>query len=56
MLENLLDRVDRSCIGGAMANTFLKAKGGQLGRSLVEEDKLALARSFLKQGRGERRR
>jgi phosphoglycerate kinase len=31
-----------------MANTFLKAKGGKLGRSLVEEDKLALARSFLK--------
>jgi phosphoglycerate kinase len=31
-----------------MANTFLKAKGGHLGRSLVEEDKLALARSFLK--------
>ena len=35
-------------IGGAMANTFLKAKGGKLGRSLVEDDKLALARSFLK--------
>ncbi len=48
VLENLLDRVDQLLIGGAMANTFLKAKGGKLGRSLIEEDKLALARSFLK--------
>ncbi len=48
VLDNLLGRVDQILIGGAMANTFLKAKGGQLGRSLVEEDKLALARSFLK--------
>jgi phosphoglycerate kinase len=48
VLENLLGRVDQLLIGGAMANTFLKAKGGKLGRSLVEDDKLALARSFLK--------
>ena len=48
VLENLLARVNQLLIGGAMANTFLKAKGGHLGRSLVEEDKLALARSFLK--------
>ena len=48
VLDNLLDRVDQMLIGGAMANTFLKAKGGHLGRSLVEEDKLALARAFLK--------
>jgi phosphoglycerate kinase len=48
VLHNLLGRVDQMLIGGAMANTFLKAKGGKLGRSLVEEDKLALARSFLK--------
>src|SRR5215831_7462903 len=48
VLENLLGRVDQLLIGGAMANTFLKAKGGKLGRSLVEEDKLALARAFLK--------
>jgi phosphoglycerate kinase len=48
VLENLLGRVDQLLIGGAMANTFLKAKGGRLGRSLVEDDKLALARSFLK--------
>jgi phosphoglycerate kinase len=48
ILENLLSKVNQLLIGGAMANTFLKAKGGRLGRSLVEEDKLALARSFLK--------
>ncbi|HVV15918.1 MAG TPA: phosphoglycerate kinase [Polyangia bacterium] len=48
VLDNLLGRVDQMLVGGAMANTFLKAKGGRLGRSLVEEDKLALARSFLK--------
>ena len=48
VLDNLLGRVDQMLIGGAMANTFLKAKGGQLGRSLVEADKLPLARSFLK--------
>jgi phosphoglycerate kinase len=48
VLENLLDRVNALYIGGAMANTFLKAKGGHLGRSLLEDDKLALARSFLK--------
>ena len=48
VLENLLGRVNQLLIGGAMANTFLKAKGGRLGRSLVEDDRLALARSFLK--------
>jgi phosphoglycerate kinase len=51
VLENLLSRVNQLLIGGAMANTFLKAKGGHLGRSLVEEDKLALARAFLKNAR-----
>jgi phosphoglycerate kinase len=48
VLDNLLGRVDQLLIGGAMANTFLKAKGGKMGRSLVEDDKLALARSFLR--------
>ncbi len=48
VLEHLLGRVNALFIGGAMANTFLKAKGGRLGRSLLEEDKLPLARSFLK--------
>jgi len=47
VLKSLLQRVDRLCVGGAMANTFLKAKGFSMGRSLVEEDQLDVARSLL---------
>jgi phosphoglycerate kinase len=50
VLQNLLPRVDRLLIGGAMAFTLLKARGCQVGASLVEEDKLAVARSLLQQG------
>jgi phosphoglycerate kinase len=46
-LDSLLPRVDAFCFGGAIANTFLKARGAALGRSLVDEDRLAWARSFL---------
>ena len=48
VLENLLARVDSFVIGGAMANTFWKARGGAMGKSRVEEDKLAVARTFLR--------
>ena len=48
VLENLLPRVDAFLIGGAMANTFLKARGQSVGKSKVEDDKLSLARAFLK--------
>jgi phosphoglycerate kinase len=47
VLKSLMPRVDRLCIGGAMACTFLKAKGLSMGRSLVEEDQLDVARSLL---------
>jgi len=47
VLRSLLQRVDRLCIGGAMACTFFKAKGLQMGRSLVEDDQLDVARSLL---------
>jgi phosphoglycerate kinase len=47
VLEALLNRVDGLLIGGAMANTFLAAQGFELGKSLVEEDKLPLARTIL---------
>ena len=47
VLKSLMQRVDRLCIGGAMACTFLKAKGLEMGRSLVEEDQLDVARSLL---------
>ncbi len=48
IIENLLDRVDNLLIGGGMAYTFFKAKGGKVGKSLVEEDKLDLALSLIK--------
>lgn len=47
VLEALLPRIDRLLIGGAMAFTFLKAQGGEVGKSLVEEDRLELAQSLL---------
>lgn len=48
VLEALAARVNKMLIGGAMANTFLAAVGKSLGKSKIEADKLALARSFLK--------
>ena len=50
VLRSLLRRVDRLCIGGAMACTFLKARGLEMGRSLVEDDQLDVARSLLGSG------
>ena len=47
VIENLLGKADRFLIGGAMAYTFLKAQGHPVGRSLVEDDKLDLARTTL---------
>lgn len=48
IIENLLDIADNILIGGGMAYTFFKAKGGKVGNSLVEEDKLDLALELLK--------
>ncbi len=48
VIENLLNKVDSIIIGGAMAYTFLKAQGIETGKSLVEEDKLDLAKDLLK--------
>ena len=47
VIANLLEKVDSIIIGGGMANTFLKAEGYATGKSLVEEDKLELARQLL---------
>ena len=47
VIENLLKVVDKMLIGGAMAYTFLKAKGEPTGKSLVEDDKVDLARSLM---------
>lgn len=48
LIEKLLPIADTFIIGGAMAFTFIKAMGGQIGKSLVENDKLDLANSLLK--------
>ena len=48
VISNLAKIVDRLLIGGAMAYTFLKAQGQPTGKSLVEDDKLDLARNLLK--------
>ena len=48
VIENLLDKVDNLIIGGGLAYTFAKAKGLEIGKSLLEADKQDLALSFLK--------
>ncbi len=48
LLDRLIDFVDHLLVGGGMAYTFLKAQGGNVGNSLVEEDKLDLALKLLK--------
>ncbi len=47
VIENLIDKVDSLVIGGGMAYTFLKAKGYNIGTSLLEEDKIELAKSLM---------
>ena len=51
VIENLLDKVDCLVIGGGMAYTFEKAQGHAIGASLVEDDKLDLARELLKKAK-----
>lgn len=48
VIENLLGPVDELFVGGAMAYTFLAARGGRVGASLVEEDKLDVARELMR--------
>jgi len=47
VIDNLLDKVDTLIIGGGMANTFLAAQGYKMGKSLLEEDKIGLAKELL---------
>src|ERR1700729_1772085 len=47
VIENLMKVVDQLLIGGAMAYTFMKAKGEAIGKSLVEDDKISLAKDLL---------
>jgi phosphoglycerate kinase len=52
VIKNLLPRVDKLLIGGGMTYTFLKAQGLEVGKSIVENDKLDLARSLLGEAGG----
>jgi phosphoglycerate kinase len=49
VVKNLMGKVDTILIGGGMAYTFLRARGYEVGRSLVEDDKVPLARAILKE-------
>jgi phosphoglycerate kinase len=52
VIQNLLDKVTTLLIGGGMAYTFLKAKGFQVGKSLVEEDQTGLSLELLQKAKG----
>ncbi|WP_085991392.1 phosphoglycerate kinase [Oceanobacillus senegalensis] len=47
VIDNLLDKVDNLIIGGGLAYTFVKAQGHEIGKSLLEEDKIDLAKEFM---------
>ncbi|MGB9679903.1 MAG: phosphoglycerate kinase [Thermoanaerobacteraceae bacterium] len=51
VITNLLDKVDSLLIGGGMAYTFIKAKGYEIGKSLLEEDKLDLAKDLMEKAK-----
>lgn len=51
VIDHLLDKVDNLIIGGGLAYTFLKAKGYEIGQSLLEEDKISLAKEFMEKAK-----
>lgn len=51
VIENLIDKVDTLIIGGGMAYTFFKAKGYEVGTSLLEEDKVTLAKTLIEKAK-----
>ncbi|MCG9971410.1 phosphoglycerate kinase [Christiangramia crocea] len=51
VIDNILDKIDHLIIGGGMTYTFIKAQGGKIGNSLVEEDKQELALEILKKAK-----
>ncbi|WP_079527078.1 phosphoglycerate kinase [Halobacillus hunanensis] len=48
VIDNLIDKVDHLIIGGGLAYTFVKAQGHEIGKSLLEEDKIDLAKEYMK--------
>jgi phosphoglycerate kinase len=51
VIDNLLDKVDNLIIGGGLAYTFVKAQGYEIGKSLLEEDKIDLAKEFMQKAK-----
>ena len=51
VIENLLEKVDNLIIGGGFGYTFIKAQGHEIGNSLLEEDKIELAKSFIEKAK-----
>lgn len=51
VIDNLLEKVDNLIIGGGLAYTFVKAQGHEIGKSLLEEDKIDLAKEFMKKAK-----
>ncbi|MGV2939884.1 phosphoglycerate kinase [Mesobacillus sp. LC4] len=51
VIDNLLEKVDNLIIGGGLAYTFVKAQGHEIGKSLLEEDKIDLAKSFMEKAK-----
>ena len=51
VIDNLLEKVDNLIIGGGLAYTFVKAQGHEVGNSLLEEDKIDLAKSFIEKAK-----
>ncbi|MCL4146722.1 UNVERIFIED_CONTAM: hypothetical protein GTU68_062194 [Idotea baltica] len=51
IIDNILDKIDHLIIGGGMTFTFIKAQGGSIGNSLVEEDKMQLALEILEKAK-----
>jgi len=51
IIENILGKVDHLIVGGGMTYTFIKAQGGQVGDSICEDDKMALAMDILNQAK-----
>ncbi|WP_102264289.1 phosphoglycerate kinase [Mesobacillus jeotgali] len=51
VIDNLLEKVDNLIIGGGLAYTFVKAQGHEIGKSLLEEDKIELAKSFMEKAK-----
>jgi phosphoglycerate kinase len=53
IIDNILDKIDHLIIGGGMTFTFIKAQGGSIGDSLVEDDKLQLANQIIEMAKAE---